>query len=137
MNFNYKYRITGLVFTAMLLAFSQLIAQDTLQLSTAIQIGLENNFDIKISEGQKEISVNNNTYGNAGFLPTMDAAASQRYTIENTSLTFFNGSEQSRDGAKSNTFAASALVNWTLFDGTTMFYTKDRLANPAKAGLCL
>jgi hypothetical protein len=36
----------------------------------AIQIGLENNLNIKISEGQKEIANNNNTLGNAGFLPT-------------------------------------------------------------------
>ena len=28
-------------------------AQDTLEITTAIKIGLENNFDIKISEGEK------------------------------------------------------------------------------------
>ena len=102
-------------------------AQDTLELSTAIQIGLENNFNIKISQGLKQIAENNNTVGNAGFLPIIDATAAQRFTIENASQTFISGDEQNRDGAKSNNFAASAIFNWTLFDGTTMFHTKNRL----------
>jgi outer membrane protein TolC len=90
-------------------------------------IGLENNFNIKISKGQRKIAANNNTVGNAGFLPILDATAAQRYTVENTSQTFISGDEQNRDGAKSNNFSASALLNWTLFDGTTMFHTKNRL----------
>jgi outer membrane protein TolC len=110
-------------------------AQDTLELSTAIQIGMENNFNIKISKGQMEIASNNNTLGNAGFLPTLDLSASQRYTIENTNQEFFGGNTQSRDGAKSNTFSAGAALNWTLFDGTTMFYTKDRLEELEMQGI--
>jgi outer membrane protein TolC len=109
-------------------------AQDTLELSSAIMIGMENNFNIKISEGQKQIAANNNTVGNAGFLPILDATAAQRYTVENTSQTFISGDEQNRDGAKSNNFAASAVLNWTLFDGTTMFHTKNRLEELEKQG---
>lgn len=115
----------------------QSIAQDTLELSNAIQIGLENNFSIKISQGQKEIVSNNNTYGNAGFMPTMDLSASQRYAIENTSQTFVSGDEQNRDGAKSNNFSAAAIINWTFFDGTTMFYTKNRLEELEKQGIAI
>lgn len=112
-------------------------AQDTLELATAIQYGLENNFDIKISEGQKNITSNNNTYGNAGFLPTLDLSAAQRYTFENTSQVFISGDEQNRDGAKSNNFSAGAAFNWILFDGTTMFYTKDRLEELEKQGIAI
>ena len=110
-------------------------AQDTLELAVAIQIGLENNFDIKISKGQQQIATNNNTIGNAGFLPTLGLNAGQRYTYENTSQTFLDGREQNRDGAKSNNFSAGAAFNWTLFDGTTMFYTKNRLEELEKEGV--
>ena len=110
-------------------------AQDTLELSVAIQIGLDNNFNIKISEGQKQIASNNNDIGNAGFLPTLDLNAAQRYTMENTSQTFISGDEQNRDGAKSNNFSAGAILNWTLFDGTTMFYTKNRLEKLENQGI--
>ncbi len=111
--------------------------QDTLELSNAIQIGLENKFNIKIAEGQKEIADNNNTLGNAGFLPTLDLTASQRYTTENTTQKFISGDEQNRDGAKSNNLSAGAAINWTIFDGTKMFYTKDRLAELEKQGIAL
>lgn len=112
-------------------------AQDTLELANAIRIGLENNFNIKISQGQKEIAENNNTIGNAGFLPTLDLSASQRYTVENTTQQFISGDEQNRNGAKSNNFSAGAAFNWTLFDGTTMFYTKNRLDELEKQGEAL
>lgn len=137
MEFTYKKYSTALVLALMLLAISPLCGQDTLQLSTAIQIGLKNNYDIQISEGQKEISVNNNTLGNAGFLPTLDAAASQRYNVEDTYAKFFDGREKAADDAKSNNTAASATINWTLFDGTTMFYTKDRLETQQKQAFAL
>ena len=86
---------------------------DTLKLSVAIQIGLENNFNIQISEGQAQIASNNNTYGNAGFLPTLDVTAAQRYTTENTNQKFASGLEQNRSGAKSNNFSSGAAFTWT------------------------
>ena len=115
----------------------KMYAQDTLDLPNAIQIGLENNFDIKISEGQSQIASNNNTAGNAGFLPILDVTAAQRYTYENTSNTFLDGREQSRDGAKSNTFTTGAALNWTLFDGSTMFHTKRRLGELENQGIAI
>lgn len=126
-----------LLIPVLIFAISNTYAQDTLELSTAIQIGLENNFNIKISEGQKRIADNNNTVGNAGFLPTLDLSAAQRYTIENTSQQFISGDQQNRDGARSNNFSAGAVINWTIFDGTTMFYTKERLSELEKQGIAL
>jgi outer membrane protein len=110
-------------------------AQDTLELSNAIQIGLENNFNIKISEGQKKIASNDNTLGNAGILPTLDLSAAQRYTIENTAQQFISGVEQNVNDARSNNLTAGAIINWTIFDGTTMFYTKERLEELEKQGI--
>jgi outer membrane protein TolC len=115
----------------------QLKAQDTLELAMAIQIGLENNFDVKISDGQRQIATNNNTFGNAGFLPTLDVAATKRYTKENTSQKFASGQEQNRDGAKSNSLSAGAAINWTIFDGASMFYAKTRLEELEQQGFAI
>lgn len=125
------------IFLVTITSIAEVKAQDTLELATAIQIGLENNFDIKISEGQKQIASNNNSYGNAGFLPTLDVSAAKRFTKENTSQKFISGQEQNRDGAKSNSFSAGAVFNWTLFDGATMFYTKNRLEEIEKQGFAM
>ncbi len=60
-----------LIFSVALSTFS--IAQDSLTLFDAIQTGLENNYSIIIQRNNARITANNNTYGNAGFLPTVDA----------------------------------------------------------------
>ncbi|MBR9999255.1 MAG: TolC family protein [Cyclobacteriaceae bacterium] len=113
----------------------KLYAQDTLELATAVQIGLDNNFNIKIAEGQQKILENDNTLGNAGFLPTLDLSAAQRYTLENTTQQFISGDQQNRDGAKSNNFSAGGAFNWVLFDGSTMFHTKNKLEELEKMGM--
>lgn len=131
-----KRLITSIIIIAIAGLF-QVKAQDTLELHTAIQIGLENNFNIKISDGQRQIASNNNTYGNAGFLPTLDVSAARRYSRENTANIFINGQEQSVDGANSNNLTAGAVLNWTLFDGATMFHTKSRLEEQEKQGIAI
>ena len=131
-----KTLITTLLVTAVA-GLYHVKAQDTLELATAIQIGLENNFNIKISDGQRQIASNNNTYGNAGFLPTLDVSAARRYSRENTANIFINGQEQSVDGANSNNLTAGAVLNWTLFDGVTMFHTKSRLEELQKQGIAM
>lgn len=110
-------------------------AQDTLDLADAIAIGLENNFDIKISEKDLARIQNDNTLGNAGFLPWLNLSASRRYTYENTNQVFANNQEQNRDGARSNSIAAGASLNWTVFDGAGMFHRKNRLAAMEQMGV--
>jgi len=108
-------------------------AQDTLSLEEVISIGMENNYNIKIARNDADIAQNNYTLGNAGFLPTVDVLASQNYDIQDSELNFASGDNQVVNGARSNNFNASALLNWTIFDGTRMFITYDRLAEIRQA----
>ena len=55
----------------LLLLPSLLAAQTVIDLKEVIRIGLENNYDLKISRNEQQISDNNVTPGNAGFLPTI------------------------------------------------------------------
>lgn len=103
-------------------------AGDKLTLQQAVSIGLENNFDIRIARNNEEMAANNNSLGNAGFLPTLDLQASYSETSNNVQLVFFDGREQEATGAGSDALDASALLNWTVFDGTRMFMTRNRLA---------
>ena len=45
----------------------------TLTLEQAIQLALENNYDIKIAKNNLKIDERNNTIGNAGMLPVINA----------------------------------------------------------------
>ncbi len=93
----------------------------------AIELALENNFQIRLERYNLEVAQNNNTIGNAGMLPTIGLNGSGRQTVQNTEQTFINGESQSRDGATSTVYNAGASLDWTLFDGFRMFATKDRL----------
>ena len=103
------------------------VAQPLLSLEEAIQTGLTNNYGIKIARNSEVIAANSNTYGNAGFLPTVGANANTGYTSNNTVQKFFSGDERTGKGAGNTVFRAGLELNWTAFDGYRMFATKERL----------
>ncbi len=113
-------------------------AQEILSLKDAVAIGLENNFDIKIAEKDQQINSNNNSLGNAGFLPTVDLSVDKTFQTQDVELQI-QGSEGTfdvnRDGAKSDRFNAGANFNWTIFDGLAMFIARDRLVELESQGL--
>lgn len=98
--------------------------QEQLSMTQAIQKGLENNYGLRIAEARKEIAVNNNDWAVAGAYPTIDF-----------SLGFNNSFRETSNPAgpltNSSTFATSAIpgitLNWTLFNGYRISYTKDQL----------
>ncbi len=108
--------------------------QDTLSLEKALAIALENNYGIRLAKMESEVANNNNTLGNAGFLPEVTLDASQTYTSSNTFQKFFSGVEKEGNNANSNTFSGKIGLNWTLFDGFRMFINKDRLEVLQKIG---
>ena len=57
------------------------MAQDTLSLARAVQIGLQNNFDVQIGKLNVEIAKNNNNWGQAGLLPTINLTGGQPNNI--------------------------------------------------------
>ncbi|MBK6266602.1 TolC family protein [Marivirga sp. S37H4] len=123
-----KYKITFIAALFVSLIGVQIQAQEILTFEDVVEIGLQNNFDIKISENNREIANNNYSVGNAGFLPTLDIQAV--YAGDNNLR--FQGTSASdsvfvvRD-VRSNNYGASATLNWVFFDGARMFVTYDKL----------
>lgn len=116
-----------LLMLAPALAFFHLPAQEVLTLQRAIEIGLENNYSILISRNDAEVATNNNTLGNAGFLPYINLNATQNNTITDTYQEQVSGTIKDINGAKSRTLNAGAQLTWTLFDGFSMFVNKEML----------
>ncbi len=118
-----------LIFIATFIIYaSALNAQDTLRLEEAINLGLENNFEIALAENQAQIAANNYTVGNAGFLPRADLNGNIGWTQENTRQEFVSGNTQEVDRARTRRLNATALVNWLIFDGGRMFLTYEKLS---------
>lgn len=95
----------------------QLAAQDTLSLSRALELALENNYGIVISRADLDIARINNDWGNAGRYPTIGFTAS-----DNLSYGILNETT-------SNRISAGIGMNWLLFDGFRVNLTKSRLEN--------
>ncbi len=102
-------------------------SQEFLSLEEAIRRGLEYNFDIRLLDNSLQQAQANNTFGNAGFLPTVSLATSYTVFRSNTKLQLSNGNVQETPNALNTTLSGDQLINWTIFDGGRMFYVKRRL----------
>lgn len=122
-----KPLFTVLFFSSFFISVS---AQSTLQLEEAIRIGLEKNFSIQIAENEIRISENNNSIGNAGFLPVLNADGSINQRVQDNVTVYGNPNIDDRDdqNAKTTVYDYGLNATWTIFDGLTMFATLDRLS---------
>lgn len=108
--------------------YSSVSAQKLLSLEESIQLGLQNNYSIQISKKRELQALNDNTPGNAGFLPTITGTLNKNYTISGLDQEFFGGLRPPlvQSGVNSNSANAGVAMVWTLYDGKGMFILRDR-----------
>jgi outer membrane protein len=121
------------IFLLLLLA-GNLQAQERLSLEQAVQLALENNFDIKLNKNDVEQAKNNVSRANAGMLPVVTGNFSTNNTVSNTKQTLSSGQTQERTGAKNSNLAYGPVLNWQVFDGFEMFARYDRLKELEQLG---
>jgi outer membrane protein TolC len=109
-------------------------AQELLPLEDAVKIALENNYDIKLAKNELKIDELNNSIGNAGMLPTINALVTDNNSITNTKQTQADGSERTLDGARNMNLTYGVSLDWTVFDGLRMFARKEQLNILQKQG---
>ncbi len=98
------------------------VYSQSITLSDAIAIGLENNFSIKTARNLEKESVINSEYAYTGFLPVVDITGQRTFDNENVDQVFRTGDVNSLEGAKSDLFNIRGDLTWTIFDGTKMFF---------------
>lgn len=103
-------------------------SQENIDLQTIIRIGLENNYDLKIARNDQQISDNNVTLGNAGFLPTVDLVSGFSVRQNNSDQYPMDGGETvSTRNANTQTMDAGVNLGWTIFEGFRMQTNYKRL----------
>ena len=102
-------------------------AQESFDLSALINRVLTENYQVLIVRNEEQIAVNNNTIGNAGFLPSLDFQGTSSQSNNNTRIEFFSGIVRENPSAKSSNLNGYVIMNWTVFDGFRMFARKDQL----------
>ncbi|WP_026725720.1 TolC family protein [Flavobacterium sasangense] len=102
-------------------------AQDLLTLEDAVKIALENNYDIKIAKNNSKIDETNNNLANARMLPSLNANFTNNNSQLNTTQTQADGTERKLDNAKNMNLTYGVGLDWTIFDGLSMFARKEQL----------
>jgi outer membrane protein TolC len=102
-------------------------AQDLLTLEDAVKIALENNYEIKIAENNSKIDATNNNLANAGILPSLNANFTNNNSELDTKQTQGDGTERELDNAKNMNLSYGIGLDWTIFDGLSMFARKEQL----------
>lgn len=102
-------------------------AQELLSLEDAVKIALGNNYDIKIADNNSKIDATNNNLANAGMLPSLNANFTNNNSQLNTTQTQADGSQRKLDNAKNMNLTYGVGLDWTIFDGLSMFARKEQL----------
>ncbi|MBP6977157.1 MAG: TolC family protein [Lentimicrobiaceae bacterium] len=110
------------------------VGQPFLSLDDAMKTGLENNFGIRIMRNEATIATNNDTPGNAGFLPEISISGGYETSVKHSDIKVISGMELDENAASSNWVDAGVFLNWTLFDGMNMFVNRDRLVTLEQMG---
>lgn len=121
---NYKFILLPII-----LGFTPciLFSQDSLKFSQIVNLALEQNYQVQIVKNEQIKSSNNNSYGGAGFYPTLDFSGNQTWSTNNINQTYYTGENKATNNAQSNVTAASLNLNWNIFDGFQMFANKNKL----------
>ncbi|OIQ37133.1 MAG: hypothetical protein BM563_09335 [Bacteroidetes bacterium MedPE-SWsnd-G1] len=101
--------------------------QEILSIDNALQIALENNYDIKVIEKDLEIAENNTSVYNSGYLPTASVTSGAGYNNNSSLLETADGTKIEAHNVVSTNYNASLGVNYVLFDGLNRKYSYKRL----------
>jgi outer membrane protein TolC len=122
-----QYKFWMLVVLSIFLSSTLVYAQEKLTLQEAIRIALQNNYDIKLIKNETQIAKNNANLGNAGMLPIVTGDFSTGGSRQNTLQTQASGTERRINGARNSNMGYGVGLDWTVFDGFSMFANYDRL----------
>ncbi|WP_345949777.1 MULTISPECIES: TolC family protein [unclassified Mucilaginibacter] len=105
-----------------------------LTLREAVEIALQNNYDIRLSRNTSTIASNNVTLGNAGILPSVSGNYTASNSIQSTTQTRSDSTVNQITRANNTGSNYGVSLNWTIFDGFNMFATYDALKERNKLG---
>jgi outer membrane protein len=112
------------------MAFAATVKAQTAPLLTlreAVEIALKNNYNIVLAKNNKAIAQNNVTVGNAGFLPVVTGSLTENNSRQHIDQTRSDGTVNVIPNAKNSSLSFGPSLNWTIFDGFSMFATYDQL----------
>lgn len=108
--------------------------QVVFDLKRCIEAGLQKNYDIRIMRNNQEISDNNLTVGNAGYLPSVDLTTGYSGSVNNTTQNLANGEKNKNSDIHNQLLNAGVNLSWTVFDGFNIQTNHQRLKELQRMG---
>lgn len=103
------------------------LGQQVLTLEQAISMAVEKNYDVLLSKNALNSAKVDDANSFGALLPRINGTASKLWNNNDQEQKLQNGEVREGKGIKSNNLNASLQASWTLFDGTRMFATRERL----------
>jgi outer membrane protein TolC len=124
---HYSWVLRVTLILAVAIAPGLLMGQQRLSLDDAVQEGLVKNYQLLVAKNETEMSSQNITYGNAGFLPSVSAYGALDKSYLDAQVKVISGSELDNKTAEARVTAAGIKAEWVLFDGAGMFVEYEKL----------
>lgn len=96
---------------------STVSGQEILNKQAAVDIAMENNFDIRMAENQVEEARNNASVENSRYLPVVSASAGGNYSNTGGKIIDRNNNENLIENNETSGMNANLGVRYTVFDG--------------------
>lgn len=118
--------IKGCLVSLLVSASANIYPQEILDKKQAVNLLLENNYDVLVANNNIEIAENNTSVYNNGYLPTITGNAGANYSNNQITATRQDGSSTTLEGATNDNYNASVNLNYTVFDGFRRKYSSER-----------
>ncbi|MCL2042302.1 MAG: TolC family protein [Bacteroidales bacterium] len=124
------------IITLFLLCLSGFLmeAQDIYSLQRCLEVGLAQNYDIRLVRNEEQIANNNATAGNAGYLPVVGLNGGYSGTLNDVTQYPVDGEKETLHGINNNTMSAGVALDWTIFDGLKIQANYERLKELQQTG---
>lgn len=106
--------------------------QEEVTLEQVVALALEKNYDVQLARNVSKAAGTTDDFVVGGFLPQITAGASTAWNDNVQNLRFQDESRNNSGEAESNNISGSVQLVWTLFDGTRMFATRQRISQLAE-----
>lgn len=125
-----------LLFFLLVIPFCLHAQEEVYDLRKCLETGLQYNYDIKIVRNNQQISDNNVTPGNAGYLPVINLSSDYTGALNNIYRQYdANGTPLANaNNTLNQSFNAGVYLTWTVFNGFTVHTNYQRLKELQQMG---
>lgn len=124
----------GVFLSTFFFVFNIAQAQEEITLEQVVALALQKGYDIQVARNTSEAAGTDSRYAFGAFLPQVDAVGSTVWNSTDQELRFLDESRNIAGNAEGNNTTAALQLTWTLFDGTRMFATRERISEIAIQG---